>query len=204
MPNIPNVPGVPPLLGYGLNSVALLAADIVTAINLVLGNTGWGIFLNGQKAFDYNSVVDFDYKQDWPTSDYPVEDGGFQSYDKIELPWDVRVRVASGETVADRGLLLGQIRAAAKTLNLYDVVTPEMTYRSCNITHIDYKRTAYNGVGLLMIDIWFIEVRVTSTTTYSTTQSPTTTGQQNTGSVSPQTPNSIVQQDFSDGNWSVQ
>src|SRR5215469_5882183 len=33
------------------------------------------------------SFVDVEYKQDWPISDYPVEQGGFQSYDKVRLPF---------------------------------------------------------------------------------------------------------------------
>ena len=203
MPNVPNVPGVPALVSYAVETFTLLTGDSILGIGSFVDQQ-WGIYLDGDQAFPYQSIVDFDYKQDWPVSDYTVEDGGFQSYDKVQLPFDIKVRVVSGGSAIERQDLLTAVLDASNSLNLYDVVTPEQTFSSCNITHIDYKRTAYNGVGLLMIDIWFIEVRVTSTTTYSTTQSPTTAGQQNTGSVSPQTPNSIVQQDFSDGNWSVQ
>ena len=191
MPDIPQVPGVPALADYSANNIVLLVADIVSAINGFIGPS-WGVFLDGAQAFPYDSVVDFDYKQDWPVSDYPVEDGGFQSYDKVQLPFDVRVRVASGGTELDRQALLTSVIDAANTLDLYDVVTPEQTYSSCNITHVDFRRQSHNGVGLIIVDIWFVEIRQSATSNFSNTQSPGTAGQVNTGNVSPQAPSAQV------------
>ena len=102
MPDIPNLPGVPPLSSFSTDNLVLLFADVVSAILDFLGGPQWGIFLDGVPAFDYNSIVDFDFKQDWPISDYQVEDGGFQSYDKVQLPFDVRVRVSSGGSEFER------------------------------------------------------------------------------------------------------
>ena len=201
--DIPNVPGVPVLPSYSANDVVLLVSDVVSAL-FGLNSDQWGIFLDGAQAFPYNSIVDFDYKQDWPVSDYPVEDGGFQSYDKVQLPFDVRMRVASGGTDIERQDLLNSIRDGANTLDLYDVVTPEITFSNCNITHIDWRRQSHNGVGLIIVDIWFVEIRITSTATFSNTKGPEVAGQQNTGSVSAQAPNQQIQQDFDSGNATVQ
>lgn len=198
MADVPNLPGVPALISYAANDVALLVADVISAVGALFGSQ-WGIFLDGAQAFDYNSVVDFNYKQDWPISDYQLEDGAFQSYDKVQLPFDVKVRVASGGSESEREALLTSVMAAANTLDLYDVVTPEQTYSSCNITHIDFARTATNGVGMIVIDIWFIEIRITSTSTFSNTQQPGVAGQQNSGNVSPVAPNQQTQQGLTDG-----
>ncbi len=189
---IPNVPGVPALASYGAQSAVLLFADAVSLFNSLTGS-GWGIFLDGQQAFPYNSVVDWDYKQDWPVSDYPVENGAFQSYDKVQLPFDVRVRVASGGSPAAIQALIDGVEAACNSLNLYDVVSPEKTYPSCNPTHSDYKRTNTNGVGMILMDIWFIQIRVTSTATFTDTAAPGAAGQQNTGSVATQQPSQAIQ-----------
>ena len=187
MPNIPNVPGVPSLSSYSANNVTLLVADL---ISLLIGSPApqWGIFLDGAPAFDFNSVVDFTYKQDWTISDYPVEEGGFQSYDKVQLPFDIKVRITSGGSEAERQELLDEVDAAANTLNLYDVVTPEKVYSSCNISHYDYKRTSTNGVGMIIVDLWFIEIRVTATAALSNTQNPTNAAQQSNGTVGTRTP----------------
>lgn len=192
MVDVPFLPGVPPLPSYAANGVVLLVSDLVSAANAIFGSP-WGIFLNGEQAFDYNSVVDFDYKQDWPISDYQLEDGAFQSYDKVQLPFDVKVRVASFGDEAGREATLSSVLAAANTLDLYDVVTPEMTFPSSNITHVDFKRSSHNGVGMIVMDIWFVQIRVTATSTFTGTQSPSASSQQSTGNVSTTTPSADAQ-----------
>jgi hypothetical protein len=184
MVDIPNLPGVPSLPSYSPNTFSLLVADAIAIFNFLLGPQ-WGIFLDGGQAFPYNSIVDFDYKNDNPVSDYPVEDGSFLSYDKVQLPFDVKVRVASGTDEASRKALLAAVSSVANDLNLYDIVTPEQTYSSCNCTHADYKRTNVNGVGLVVADFWFIEIRQTATSTFSNTQTPAVAGQQSSGNVAP-------------------
>jgi hypothetical protein len=204
--DVPNVPGVPSLSSYSPNPVVLLFSDAISAVlDFFTGGSQsqWGIFLNGAQAFPYNSVIDFDYKQDNQIADYPVEpsDGtqsvGFQSYDKVQLPFDVRVRVASGGQESDRQALLVAARAASSDLNLYDVVTPEDTYSSCNIAHVDWKRASMNGVGVVVVDFWFQEVRQTATSTFSNTQTPAVAGQQSTGSVAPSDAPASFQDRFS-------
>jgi hypothetical protein len=195
MVDIPNVPGVPSLPSYSPNTFSLLISDAVAILNFLLGPS-WGIFLDGFQAFPYNSVIDFTYKQDNPTSDYPVEEGSFLSYDKVQLPFDVKVRVASGGSQFERQALLEAVEAAANDLNLYDVITPERTYTSCNITHVDYNRSNVNGVGVIVMDIWLIEIRQTATSTFSNTKSPAVAGQQGGGNVSPSAPSSDFQSGF--------
>jgi hypothetical protein len=204
MPNVPQVAGVPPLSSYGPNSAALLFADAVSLISSLFGLSQWGIFLDGVQAFAYNSVIDFDYKNDMPVSDYQVEDGGFQDYDKVNQPFDVKVRVGSGGTELERQDLIQSVLAAANTLDLYDVVTPEATFFGCNITHVDFKRAAHSGVGLVVVDVWFTEIRVTSTSTFSNTASPVAAGQKNSGSVSAQPVPGSVSQGFDNGSFQVQ
>lgn len=202
MPNVPNVPGVPSLSSYLSGPIELLVLD---AIGLFGGAASqWGVFRDGIPAFEFQSVTRFDYRQDWPVSDYPVEEGGFQSYDKVQLPFDLRLRVVSGPSESDRQALLDSIEDAANSLDLLDVVTPEKVYESVNITHYDLARTAVNGVGMLTVDVWFTEIRVTSTATFTDTKTPGAAGNQNLGNVQAEAPNQRVKQSFTDGNWQVQ
>jgi hypothetical protein len=211
MPDIPNVPGVPSLSSYSASGVVLLAVDTALLVKRVL-QPQWGIYLNGApviasslasllglssiagavnsvsslfgaNAFSLFSIVDFEYKQDWSVSDYPVEGGGFLSYDKVQLPFDVRMRVAAGGSESNRQALLNAVDTAANSLSLYDVYTPEKIYSSCNITHYDYKRTSSNGVGLIIVDIWLTEIRVSATATFTNTQQPGNAGQVGLGNV---------------------
>lgn len=215
MPNVPQVAGVPALSSYSAVPLALLVADTAIVVHralqpqwgiytlagapviasslasllgvgsLVSSLNSISSLLVGKNVLSLFSIVDFEYKQDWSISDYPVEQGGFQSYDKTQLPYDLRMRVAAGGSESNRQALLNTVDTAANSLDLYNAVTPERTYQSCNITHYDYKRTASNGVGLIVVDIWMVEIRVTATAAFSNTQQPGTAGQQSLGNVQP-------------------
>ena len=204
MADIPNVDGVPSLASYAANDIVLLVEDL---FSLIFGSSEpqWGIFLDGEAVIAADSTISFEYKQDTPVSDYPVEDGGFQSYDKVQLPGDIRMRFTAGGSVSNRANFLASIDAVMNTTDLYDVLTPEQVYLGYNFSHRDInKRTASNGVGLIAVDLWLTEIRVTSTATFTNTQQPGDSGQQNTGNQQPQTPPSDVQQNFSSGDWQVQ
>jgi hypothetical protein len=187
-PNVPALPGVPSLpRAPGASSfvgLVLLTVDAVASL-FGVGVTRWGIYLDGVPVFLGESTVSFEYKQDWSISDYPVEQGGFQSYDKVQLPFDVRVKIAAGGSAANRQELLNTLEAASNTLDLYDVYTPEKIYRSCNITHVDYRRTASNGVGLIIADVWLTEIRETAATTIANPQQPNLNDPVGAGNVQP-------------------
>lgn len=148
----------------------------------------WGVFLNGIPIVFADSVATFDYKQEWTISDYPVEQGAFETYDKVELPFEVRIRFTAGGSEINRFNLLNSIAAIADSVTLLDVVTPEQVYPSVTISHYDYRRTAQNGVGLIQVDVWFTEVRVTTTTAFSNTQAPQGNNPQGGGNVQSSTP----------------
>lgn len=176
-------PGFPALLnGFTPTSPTLLlsdAFDVLTGQNI----PQWGIFLDGDAVVAADNVVSMEYKQDWSISDYPVEDGGFQSYDKVNSPFDARVRFSRGGSTDDRTEFLQSVADAAQPLTLYDVVTPEQVYQNVNITHYDYHRTSISGVGLLTIDIWLKEVRVTAQAAFSNTEQPSGSDAVNDGTV---------------------
>lgn len=199
-PDVPQAPGVPavfrapaqaPLLG-----AILLTADVLDVVSM-FGLPQWGIYTtDGQIVAIPDNVVSVDHRREFRISDYPVEQGGFASYNKVALPFDVRVRmsVASGGlggialtgNVAARSAFLEALDAAATSLNLYAVITPEWTFPSVNIVHYDYRREIRSGVGMIVVDVWLEEVRQTGTSQFSQTQSPQGAAQQNDGTVQAQ------------------
>lgn len=154
---VPNVPGVPPLL----NAVFAQLPILLTADSVDQGQFSrrWGVFKGGQPVVTFDSFLSIDYRQGWTIADFPLEQGAFQSYDKVSLPFDVRVKFSAGGSIDNREALLHSVAAIAGTLDLYDVVTPEITYTSVNVQHYDYRRTATNGNGLITIELWLLEVR---------------------------------------------
>jgi hypothetical protein len=143
------------------------------------------------------STVRFQYAQEWPISNYPQEQGAFQSYDKVTLPFDVKLRVAAGGSQSNRQAFIQTCLSIANSLALFDVVTPEMVFTSVNCTHVDWDREAERGATLISIDLWFQQIAVQAAASFSNTQQPGNAGQQSIGSVQPQTPNTQVQNAFS-------
>lgn len=172
-PNVPNVPGVPTLLRSGLAqaAVSLLVADAIGFLSGFFAPR-WGIYLNGVRAVPADSVVSFDFKNDSRVADYPIERGGFESYDKVANPFETRLRLASGGSEIERTLMLQAVEIAQASLNLYDIVTPERTYTSANIDRYDYRRTNNSGVGMMIIDVVAVEIRERSAQAFSNTQAP--------------------------------
>ena len=128
VPQAPGVPPLPGYGPGGIALLEADAIEVL-ALGLSAISPQWGIYLNGAPIIQPSSVlastlslvapvatpqaaalgigfpifasfVDFEYKQDWTISDYTVEQGGFQSYNKVQLAFDVRVRVASGGTAS--------------------------------------------------------------------------------------------------------
>lgn len=181
--NVPNVPGVPSVLfAAASQTLTLLTQD---ALGLFFGSPSspWGIYMGGARVVQAETALSFDYKQQWSISDFPVERGGFESYNKVSIPFEVGFRFASGGDAANRQALLNSIRAIAGNTMLYDVVTPDAVYINVNIARYDYRQTATDGVGLMQVDVYATEIRQAGGGLLSNTQSPFSATQSNGGTV---------------------
>ena len=114
-----------------------------------------------------DSVVDFGYRNEARISNFPVQAGSFANYNKVASPFEVMIRMTKGGTLADRTTFLAAIETASKSLDLYDVVTPEKTYINSNIQGYSYRREARNGANLIIVDLIILEIRQV-TAQYST------------------------------------
>lgn len=181
--NVPNVPGVPSVIfATATQFLPLMVRD---ALGLFFGSPAspWGIYQGGRAVILADTALSFDYKQQWSISDFPVERGGFESYNKVAVPFETGFRFAAGGDETNRRRLLNSIRAIAGNLQLYDVVTPEGVYINVNIARFDYRQTATDGVGLMQVDVYATEIRQAGGGTLSSTKSPTSTAQSNGGTV---------------------
>ena len=174
------------LFGVAPASVVLLDSDDLTAF-AALGPSPWGIYQNGAPIVVADTVADIGYVKAYTISDYPIEDGGFASYDKVETPFEGRVRFASGGSSDVRQALLLSIEGIIGDLNFYDLVTPDRIYINANVVREEYRRTQQEaGASLLTIDVALQEVRILSGDIMNATQDPASADQQNGGTVQAQ------------------
>lgn len=189
-PAVPLAPGVPSIPRDPLAvaaAISLLTVDTVIS-EFLSRKTIWGIFLNGIPVVQADNVTSMEYKQDWSLSTYPVEQGAFQSYDKVNNPFEIRLRFTTGGSLVDRTAFLKSIEAIAGDLILYDVLTPEEVYTSVNVMRYDYDRKAFRGLGLFAVDIWLMEIRVTATTQFQNVKAASAASPQSGGQVQPVAP----------------
>lgn len=180
-PNVPFAPGVPPLprLPGAIGVVVDLILSDALSLLAGLGEQQWGLFLDGAPVVEAESVVSFEFKKGAQVANFPIEGGKFEAYDKVQRPFDVRLRFSTGDTLAARQELLESAQAAVDSLELMDAVSPEAVYENVNPTHMDYRRTAVNGVGLIIVDVFCEQIRTTATSTFtssSTNAATPTTG----------------------------
>jgi hypothetical protein len=192
-PDVPVAPGVPPVQRNPFEpvfKVLLLVADVITVARF-FEPSQWGIFTaGGVPVVVADSVLAMDYRREWRLSDYPVEQGGFQTYDKVAVPIDLRVRLSCDGNAMPRGAFLAALDAAAQTLDTYLVATPDVVYPNVNIIHTDYRRARESSAGMIVVDVWLEEVRATVTTqfTNTNTKAPESVADVNSGPVQPLEP----------------
>lgn len=167
--------GVPPLMTAvppTAQAGGLMTADTVSAPTVV--SRVWGIYSEDGRtlALEADSVVSVGYRQGSSISQYPVEQGAFGSYNKVATPFSPRVRVSKGGNVAARAAFLARCEEMAASLDLYRIVTPERVYLNANIERIEYARNAESGVGLISVDIVFVEIRQVNVISYTQAKEP--------------------------------
>lgn len=175
-PDVPLAPGVPPMVraaGAVIATAAALVADALGISSFLAPQ--WGIFdQNGNPVIVPDSIYGVDFRKDYRLSDFPVEQGGFGTYNKVALPFETRVIMTAGGSDGDRTAFLAAVDAACNSMALYNVVTPEVIYPNVNLTHYDYRREQKSGTTLLTVEIGLEEVRVTATAQF--TQSDNNSG----------------------------
>lgn len=155
------------------SSYITIIADVANSITQGLGLTG---------VISTNSV---DYSKETRISEFPIEQGSFASYNKVEVSANPTVRLIMSGSQTERQTFLLAIDAACKSTELYTIVTPEIQYANYSIERYSCSRSARQGMTMLIVDIMLKEIRQVSAK-YSNTknaQQPDGKPTQNNGKV---------------------
>ena len=145
------------------------------------------------------STVDFEFAADSPISNYQQEQGAFQSYDKVTLPYDVKMRLACQGNTSQRQAFLSTCIAIKNSFALFDVVTPELPFTGVNCTHIFWDRNAKKGATLIVVELGFAEIPVNAQTAFTNTAQPGESAPLALGNVQPSPVGANIQTGFSSG-----
>lgn len=186
-PNVPKVPGVPALKRspnfppFARVALGLLQGILWRAFQV---DTRWGIFTSaGRPLADpakFTGVVGgildaaglgstlstggVSYSKETRVSDFPVERGGFASYNKVEQPSTPSVTLCLSGSESDRRKFLQELDKACRSTELYHIMTPEVGYLDYSIERYNYERRSSRGATLLVVEVMLKEVRQVSAT----------------------------------------
>lgn len=217
-PNVPNVPGVPALVRslsdyiYPENiawdegmlwnenmsllpsaiiptEAGLLNAAISYVADAIFGAHIWGIYdENNVEVLNPDSFLGVDFRNSSRVAMHPVEAGGFESYNKVNTPYDCKVKMAVSGDKASRAAFLDACEQMLKSVELFSVVTPEKIYLNATLQNYSYRRESRSGVTMLTVDLWFLEVRVNPAPEKDETAEPSGADVESGGQVQAQSP----------------
>ncbi len=160
-PDVPLAPGVPPV--QRAEPFVQSRVDRLTSDGKGLdGKTSiqWGLFNDkGTLALKPDSIVAFEFQREYRIADYPIEEGSFENYNKVTLPYDIRIVMTKGGTIAERKSFLDTLDLVVASLDLFTVVTPERIYSNANLSQQSYRRQADEGATLLTVELRAQEIR---------------------------------------------
>ena len=191
-PDVPNLPGVPALPRQ--SNPAPQIQTVASTPTPVTAQAEWQITnSNGVVLITPDSVIEFEYRGEMKVADYPVESGSFSSYNKVVVPFDIRMTISCGGHLAmTRQAFLGTIEALRLSLEMIAIVTPDSVYQNCNLVHVDFSRKSSQGVSLILAQLWLQEIRTVGGSATTTAQPDGAPSQPN-GQVSPSAPNAKQQ-----------
>lgn len=198
--NVPNAPGVPPMVRSTLTSVSNFqgfVAGVGTVLQFLAGAPPlptWGIYLTSTMTSVVNadSFMSFTYKKmaDIPT--FQVQGGKLSSYNKVQLPYDASVRITKGGTQADRASLIRQLDAVQASLENFTIVTPEKSYLLANVLGYDLTRKD-QGDSFFFSDVEIYLKEVPATTAVYTTTNTSSTANALQATAQPTQNNGVLQ-----------
>lgn len=155
----------------------------------------------GQTALTLDSFLDLDARNEGKALSYPVEEGAFANYNKVQNPSDIRVTLARQGTDADFEYVLAKLEEYQQQAVKLAVVTPADVRESTTLESYSYKRTRDAGARMLIVELHFVEVKEvkmqTTTTTITKPKNATSSSKVNTGKTQTQTENADASQNQS-------
>lgn len=195
-PQVAQLPGVPQLVraNEAINTVQLAVGAIQKFLGSPSKQLVWGVFDQSGKAVIHpESYQGFENQNRWKISEFPLQDGDFQSYNKVIIPRTITLKLTQGGSLQQRTALLSALAAIGGDTNLYNIIVPEGVYLGFNCDGFTVRRMGREGAYFFAdLDVRFTNIRqaksVYSSTTANTANAanPAALPAQNLGTQLPQ------------------
>ncbi|MDR2947128.1 MAG: hypothetical protein LBV79_10330 [Candidatus Adiutrix sp.] len=147
---------------------------------------------SGERPVSFTSFFDIEYQNKGEALTYPVEEGAFANYNKVQNPGNIKVTLGTQGTERDFSLILDVLDIYQKEAEKLFISTPAAYYDGYTLESYSYRRTIQSGAGTLIVSLTLVEVREvetqTTTTVITKPKNPTSSSKVNTGKTQPEEP----------------
>lgn len=114
---------------------------------------------SGESAVPFNVYLSMDVKNESKVVSMPVESGSFVTYNKVKSPIQITASLAIKGSPAEIKTSLSSIMDMVDDTAIISLITPDYEYKSLCITSCNYRRSADDGIDLLIVDCVLTEIR---------------------------------------------
>lgn len=175
-PQVAQLPGVPQLVraSAAVNTIQLAVGVIQKFLGSPSKQLIWGVFdQDGNAVIQPDSYQGFENRNNWRVAKFPIQDGDFQSYNKVIIPREITLKLTQGGSLQQRSTLLAALDAIGGDTNLYNILVPEGTYLNFNCEGYAIRRMGREGAYFFAdLDVHFTNIKQ-ATSVYSSTTANT-------------------------------
>lgn len=201
-PNLATLAGLPslPLNGIPFPAPGRILSTIISFLLPTTQET-WAIYdQSGNIAIQPDSFLEYGFNGGSSLCKFPVQDGAFADYNKVQHPDEVVVFLAKGGLdEGGRNAFIFSLNAMKTSLELFTVITPYSVDSHVNLYDYNYQHTIDRGSHMVIAELRFQEIRQVSAAYTNVTQaattnakSPSATPTTSLGNVAPVTPPSVL------------
>jgi hypothetical protein len=159
----------------------------------------YGISDSGNNTvIDPDSVVEFEINADSNINSHPVEQGGFQAFNRVQEPISIRMLLSCQGKQMPRETFISTLKSLREGVQIVTISTPDTTYPNMTLKAFGYKKTSDRGAVTIWADTQWAEERSTNVTVSSPpTSQPQGEATSSLGALQPGTPNAQQQASIS-------
>jgi len=140
-----------------------------------------------------DSVMEIEVSPDSEIMSHPIEQGGFESYNRVQQPIPIRLMLACRGKKMTRSEFLKALKSAREGTDLFTIATPDAAYQNMALKGYAYKQTAEHGAVTIWADTQWREARSTNVVVTSPPSAkPQGSTTSNLGYLTPQTPSTAT------------
>ncbi len=140
---------------------------------------------SGQRPIRFTSFFDLAYSGGGKALSYPLEEGAFAKYNKVQNPGGLKVTLGMQGSEADFDEALRSLDFYRKETEKLCIATPAACYDGYTLESYSYQRAVNSGAGMLVVELTLVEVKEVETRTTATVitkpKNPTSSGRANRG-----------------------